>query len=108
MSMAGHPDYEKCRRLTISELNKLTPEEILYSYIIIHTDFEFPSCEKYPSIPCYVDENCTVYPLQGKGVLTGAEYLLAKSQICPFNIEDFFTHLLNFCKNQSNSIHLGR
>jgi hypothetical protein len=90
MSMAGHPEYEKCRRLSVTELNALRKEEILYNYLIIHADFEFPAETKYPSIPCYVDENCTVYPLTGNCVITGAEYLLALSQKCVLKIHEIF------------------
>ena len=88
MSMAGHPEYESCRRISKSELKELSLEDILYSYLIINADFEFPIDTKYPSIPCYVDENCTVYPLSGECVLTGAEYLLAKEQNCKLVIKD--------------------
>ena len=88
MSMAGHPEYEASRRLTKSELKGLSDEKILYSYLVINAEFEFPSDTKYPSIPCYVDENCTVYPLKGVCVLTGSEYLLAKAQKCKLNILD--------------------
>lgn len=88
--MAGHPDYEKCQRLTVQELEDLSNEEILYSYLIIHAGFEFRTEVKYPSIPCYVDENCTVYPLRGEAILTGAEYLLAKSQGCNMHFHDIF------------------
>jgi len=88
MSMAGHPDYEACCRLSVSDLNNLSKEEILNSYLIINADFEFPQGTKYPSIPCYVDENCTVYPLQGSCVITGSEYLLALSQHCRLEIHE--------------------
>lgn len=90
MSMAGHPDYESCRRLTKSELKGMCKDEILYSYLIIQADFEFPADVKYPSIPCFVDENCTVYPLKGTCVITGAEYLLALSQKCVFKLNDIY------------------
>jgi hypothetical protein len=90
MALAGHPDYEKCRRLSLSELQSLTKEEILYSYLIINADFQFPVDTKYPSIPCFVEENCTVYPLEGSCVITGAEYLLAISQKCNIRINDIF------------------
>jgi hypothetical protein len=90
MSMAGHPEYDRSRRLSIAELKSLRKEEILYSYLIIHADFEFPIDTKYPSIPCYVDDNCTVYPLKGKCVMTGAEYLLALNQNCVLKFYDIF------------------
>jgi hypothetical protein len=86
--MGGQPDYEKGRRLTPEELGQLSNEDILYSYLVIQADFIFPEGTKYPSIPCYVDENCTVYPLRGSCVLTGSEYLLAKSQKCKFHLHD--------------------
>jgi len=88
--MAGHPDYSNCRRLSITDLEEMSRAEVLYSYLIIHADFEFPVVTKYPSIPCYVDENCTVYPLKGSCVITGAEYILAISQNCKFNIYDIY------------------
>ena len=115
MSMAGHPEYKQCRRITVDELNLLTREEMLYSYLAIKTDFEFPSNTKYPSIPCFVDENCTVYPLTGSGILTGAEYLLGLIQGCKFQISEIyytpfrsseykdckpFTNILNFVQEQ--------
>ena len=43
------------KQKTIETLNSLAREEILFSYIIISVDFEFPSETKYPSIPCSVD-----------------------------------------------------
>lgn len=93
MSAAGDPDYKIVRRLTEQELQKLTKEEILYSYLIIQVLFEFPSSTKYPSIPCFVDENCTIFPLTGEAVLTGSEFILAKSQGCKFVI-----HIIPFKK----------
>lgn len=87
LSMAGHPDYGSCTRLSAEELKNLPQDEILYSYLIVQADFEFPPNTKYPSIPCYVDENCTVYPLTGRCVLTGAEYLLALRQGCKFKFD---------------------
>jgi hypothetical protein len=90
LSMAGHPDYDGLQRLTLAELQSMKPEEILYSYLIVHAKFKFPTDTKYPSIPCYVDENCTVYPLQGSCVITGSEYLLALKQQCCFEVEDIY------------------
>jgi hypothetical protein len=98
MSRAGHPNYKAYRRLNPEELEKLSKEEVLYSYLTIQADFEFPLKTKYPSIPCFVDENCTIFPLQGKCILTGAEYLLAKSQGCKFNIEN--VHFIPFSKSE--------
>lgn len=47
----GQPAYEEYKRLTVNDLHKLSYDEILYSYIIIHADFSFSPDTKYPSIP---------------------------------------------------------
>lgn len=90
MAGLGHPAYGKGRLISVKELEKMKPSEILFSYIVIKGKFSFPDAVKYPSIPCYVDANTTVYPLKGECVLTGAEYLLAKSQGCALDITEVF------------------
>ena len=90
MSMAGHPDYDSLTRLTPDDLKGMSDEDVLYSYLIIRAEFEFPQDTKYPSIPCYVNENCTVYPLSGQCIITGSEYLLAQKQGCKFVFEDVY------------------
>lgn len=91
MTLLGDPDYEKSKILTEKELFEKTPEELVQNYLILRADFEFPKSVKYPSIPCYIDETTTIYPLKGKSVLTGIEFLLAREQGCKFtNIEDIF------------------
>lgn len=90
MAMLGDPDYKRSYVLTELELGKMSKESILYSYIVIKCKFEFPDSIKYPSIPCYADNETTVYPLKGEAVLTGAEYLLAKSQECIIEIIEIF------------------
>ena len=86
MAMMGDPQYDRMRVLTTSELNELSDNDLLYSYTIIHCEFEFDEKVKYPSIGCFIDQTTTVYPLKGTGLLTGSEYLLAKSQGCMFKI----------------------
>lgn len=86
MAAAGHPNYKRGKIIDVKKLSSLKDRELLYSYIIIYTDFEFKNNVKYPSIPCYIDETTTVYPLKGSGILTGAEYLLAKRQGCKFKV----------------------
>lgn len=68
----------------------MTDDEILYSYIIIKTEFSFKETVKYPSIPCFIDKNTTVYPLKGSAILTGAEYILARNIGCVFKIQDIY------------------
>jgi len=92
LSNAGHPDYSNFGSHNKETLAKLSKEILINSYTIIRCSFEFPDDTKYPSIPVYVDESTTVYPLEGSGVLlTGAEYYLAKSQKCSIKIEEIFT-----------------
>jgi len=90
MAGLGHPAYDQGRIITEKELNKLGSNDILFSYVVLKGKFNFPESVKYPSIPCYVDANTTVYPLKGECVLTGAEYLLAKKQGCVFELSEIF------------------
>jgi hypothetical protein len=90
MAMLGDPDYQKGRILRESDLNKMPANEILYSYLAIKCRFTFPKNTKYPSIPCYLDNTTTAYVLTGTAILTGAEYLLAKSQGCKILIEEIY------------------
>lgn len=59
-------------------------------YLILNGSFKFPANTKYPSIPCYIDKTTTVYPLQGKALISGPEYVLAKSQKCKFTFSSAF------------------
>jgi hypothetical protein len=88
----GSPDYQKAQILNKVELDQLMKDKnkIVNSFLIIKCDFVFPENIKYPSIPVFVNETTTVYPLQGKGILTGAEYLLALSQGCKITIDTIF------------------
>ena len=89
MAMLGNPDYKKARNLTLSKLKGMSDQDLIFNYVIITVNFKFDSKVKYPSIPCVLDENTTVYPLEGESVLTGVEYLLAKKQGCEFsNLRD--------------------
>lgn len=90
MAILGDPDYKKLKRLSEIDLGLMNDDDILYSYIIIKTDFEFKSTVKYPSIPCFVDNNTTVYPLKGSAFLTGSEYILARNIGCAFDIKDIY------------------
>jgi hypothetical protein len=90
MAGAGNPDYAKGKILTVKALEKMNSLEKLFSYIIIKARFKFNNNIKYPSIPCYVDETTTVYPLEGECVLTGAEYILAKNQGCKLKIIEIY------------------
>lgn len=90
MAGLGNPDYNKGRMITIRQLEKMSFNEVLYSYIIMKVKFKFKAKTKYPSIPVQIDETTSVYPLEGEAILTGAEYLLAKSQKCELKISDIY------------------
>lgn len=90
MAGLGNPDYNKGHMITVKQLEKMSFNEILYSYIIMKVKFKFKAKTKYPSIPVQIDETTSVYPLEGEAILTGAEYLLAKSQKCELKISDIY------------------
>lgn len=91
MILLGNPDYSSARNLSEDELKKMSSNDLILNYLVMVVKFEFPKSVKYPSIPCNLDENTTIYPLQGEAVLTGIEYLLAKEQGCVFSeIKDIY------------------
>src|ERR1700728_1864156 len=69
-----------------TNLNKLLDD----GYYIINGTFVFPNKVKFPSIPCYIDETTTIYPLSGSCLLTGPEYVLARNQGCVIKIKSVF------------------
>jgi hypothetical protein len=88
MAMLGDPNYDLARRLNPSEIKLMSDNELLYSYTTIEVkNFRFPSEITYPSIGCFADEITTVYPLNGKGVLSGSEYITAKNQGCYMDLQ---------------------
>lgn len=91
MALLGNPDYKNAKNLTVEELYNLSDDDLIMNYIVFSTKFQFPKDTKYPSIPCYIDEATTIYPLKGEAILTGIEFLLAKNQGCVFNdVKDVF------------------
>lgn len=55
---------------------------LLSSYTAVECMFTFPKGTAYPSIPVYVDDTTTVYPMTGKAYLTGFEIVAAVQQNC--------------------------
>lgn len=87
MAGMGNPDYSRGKIMFLKDFNRLSFNELLYSYTIIKCKFKFKNDVKYPSIPVFVDETTTVYPLKGEAIITGSEYLLAKAQKCEMYIQ---------------------
>lgn len=90
MAGLGNPDYNKGRSISVRELEKMSFNDILYSYVIMKAKFKFNSKTKFPSIPANVDEDVSVYALEGESIINGAEYLLAKSQKCKLQISEVY------------------
>lgn len=98
MSILGHPNVDKARRIFNKTVINMSNEDLLFNYIVVDVDFEFNNKTKYPCIPCRVDDNVDIYPIKGNSIITGCEYLVAKSMGCrlyvndgiliPFNIDE--------------------
>lgn len=90
MTHLALPDYARGGSIDSQKVLKLSNVELLQGYYIINCSFKFPDSVKYPSIPCYIDKTTTVYPLSGKAMLTGPEFLLARNQNCEIKIKSTF------------------
>lgn len=88
MAMIGDPDYSNAKTLSTDQFKDIDWKELVLSFTIIDCNFSFPKAIKYPSIPCFIDETTTVYPLKGSALLTGAEYIVALEQGCYFDIKE--------------------
>ena len=90
MSCLSLPAYNGGRLIDPEDVKGWNDDELLKGYLILNGTFKFPDCTKYPSIPCYMDKTTTVYPLLGKCLLTGPEYVLARNQMCEFEFKSAF------------------
>jgi len=102
MSILGHPHYEKVARLFNKTVEKFDDYDLIYNYIILYVDFEFPVNTKYPSIPTRVDNDVDIYPLKGSSVITGCEYLVAKKMGCRLYVKDGV--IIPFKKNKKSKL----
>jgi hypothetical protein len=67
------------------EIESREDKWFLENYVVLKVNFEFPEGTKFPSIPVSLGGTSMVYPLTGTdAIITGPEYLLAKSQKCKF------------------------
>ena len=91
MSILGHPEYKYAVRLSDKEVKEMfdkDPRQFLFNYIVLDVKFKFDHKTKYPSIPARVDEHVDIYPLEGKSVITGPEYLVARSIGCDITVKE--------------------
>lgn len=86
MTLLGHPDYDKASRLYNNTIQKMTSRDLLLNYIIVEVDFKFKKNVKFPCIPTRVDNDIDIYPLEGRSIITGSEYLVAKSMGCDLSV----------------------
>jgi hypothetical protein len=88
MSGLGTPNYNKARSLSIEDFNSMKWKDIIYSYTVLNVEFKFHDNVKYPTIPCNIDENTTVYPKEGKSIITSLDYIVSKNVGCEFKIKE--------------------
>jgi hypothetical protein len=86
MCLLGDPKLDKAARVYKNIINKMSDEELMLSYLVIDVDFKFPPNTKYPSIPTRVDNDVDIYPLEGRSIITGPEYVTAKSIGCNLRV----------------------
>jgi hypothetical protein len=87
MSILGDPDYERAAYLFDKTVKTFTDEDLLFNYISLDVEFNFPYEIKYPCIPTRVDDNIDIYPRKGRSIITGAEYLAARSMGCKLYVK---------------------
>ena len=80
----------KAHNLSQKQVLELTDESLIFNYLVMRVNFTFPDSTMFPSIPCSVDEDTTVYPLRGDATITGIEYLLARNQGATIIIHEAF------------------
>ena len=88
MSILGDPQYYKAVRIYEKTVLKMSNEQLLLNYIMLDVKFDFPEDIKYPCIPTRVDDDIDIYPLKGRSVITGSEYLVAKSMGCKLYVNE--------------------
>ena len=97
MSILGQPNYDKAARLYNKTVLNMSTQELILNYVVLKVDFEFPKDTKYPCIPTRVDDDIDIYPLKGSSIITGSEYLVAKSMGCKLYVNEGV--IIPFMKN---------
>lgn len=78
MSMCGHPDYNKAEYITENtNIDETFLDNLLKSYTTLDVVFNFPNSINKPPLPVSVTKNLTIYPLEGRTIVTGLEYFNA-------------------------------
>jgi hypothetical protein len=75
MSLCGDPDYNLAFYLKGQKIKDNIWKE---SYSTVDVEWKFPPTIKFPPLPVSVEKKLTIYPLEGRSVVTGIEYYTAK------------------------------
>jgi hypothetical protein len=86
MCVLGDPQLDKAARIYKNIVENMSERELMFNYIVLDVDFNFPQDTKYPSIPTRVDNDVDIYPIEGRSIITGPEYLTAKSMGCKLRV----------------------
>ena len=78
------PDYSRAEYIDPRKVYKYDFKE---GYSAVRVKFKLPDKVDYPGIPVNLDENITIYPKEGEGVITGLEYLAAKKVIEMYELQ---------------------
>jgi hypothetical protein len=103
MCILGDPQLDKAARIYKNIIEKMSDKELMLNYVVIDVDFNFPPNTKYPSIPTRVDNDVDIYPLEGRSIITGPEYVTAKSMGCKLRVRSGVIIPFNKLKSTSNS-----
>ena len=79
MSLLGHPNINKAIRMTKRQVSLMTDQTLMEDYITMEVEFHFEPNVKFPCIPTRAEDYGDIYPMKGKSIITGIEYLVAKS-----------------------------
>jgi hypothetical protein len=101
MCILGHPQFDKAARIYRNIIENMSYRELMLNYIVLDVDFNFPPDTKYPSIPTRVDNDVDIYPLEGRSIITGPEYLTAKSMGCKLRVRSGV--IIPFKNNNNNT-----
>lgn len=88
MAFLGNPDYRRIRKIDEAWLKGAHFSDLINSFTVLHVSFEYPESVKYPSLPCQVDKDISIYPLKGETTITGLDYVLAVEQGCRIKLKN--------------------
>jgi hypothetical protein len=92
MCALGHPLYHKMRVYNKRDVENLPTYEFFRNFFAMEVQFTHPGKDvesvkrvKYPGISQNVDDTTTIFPMSGKSIITGYEYIQARNSGCEFS-----------------------